>query len=292
MDDWFYALMESVIDTHVSDVHFSFLNSTLIIEGRRFKKTIFAYEVKSGNLYFEYLKYLAHIDLISSNLPQSSSFSYVLNKQVYYLRLSVMESFEHRNCVLRVLNLIQFPSLNRCIKDDQVVFQIQSFMKRINGCILFSGITGSGKSTTMFTALKGLQERKIYSLEDPIECVYDFITQVELNRALGLTFESGIKQLLRHDPDIMVIGEIRDRKEARDMVQCALSGHLVCTTIHAASAYHTIVRLFEFELRPYEIISTIQAVVHQHVSQKGEYVFEVLDHSDLSAAIETVQANR
>jgi type II secretory ATPase GspE/PulE/Tfp pilus assembly ATPase PilB-like protein len=147
---------------------------------------------------------------------------------------------------------------------------IKTELERSAGLILISGTTGSGKTTTLYTILNALSELKIYTIEDPIESYYSHLVQLQVNERQDLTFETALKQVLRHDPNLIVIGEIRDEIEAKAALRCALTGHLVISTIHSNSAIKTIDRLENLGLPRREILSVLNLVIHQTLNSNGK----------------------
>jgi general secretion pathway protein E len=143
-------------------------------------------------------------------------------------------------------------------------------MNQPNGIVLVTGPTGSGKTTTLYTALKALNssESKIFTVEDPIEYQLTGINQVQVHSAIGLTFPAALRSILRQDPDIIMIGEIRDLETARIAIQASLTGHLVLSTLHTNSAAATITRLIDMGIENYLLTSTLKAVVAQRLVRR------------------------
>jgi competence protein ComGA len=218
---------------------------------------------------FEYCKFRANLDLSMNMVPQTGSFVFIIRKQKYNLRFSAIETFHSSSGVLRILNLHKVESL-RDLSNEDVSAQFSKLSALDNGLVLFCGSTGSGKSTTMFTWLKTLKKRRIYTVEDPIEQIFSEFMQVQINNKLGLTFDEAIFQLLRHDPDVIVIGEIRGPIEAKAAIRSTYSGHLVVATIHSASAKHTAYRLSDFGISETDINQTLKAIVFQKLVLRSD----------------------
>ena len=218
---------------------------------------------------FEYCKFKANLDLSMNMVPQTGSFVVVIRKQLYNLRFSAIETYHSCSGVLRILNLHRVECLND-LSDDNIREPFMKMSSFDNGLILFCGSTGSGKSTTMFTWLRTLKKRRIYTVEDPIEQIFDELMQVQVNNKQGLTFNEAIFQLLRHDPDVIVIGELRGPVEAKAAIRSAYSGHLVVATIHAASAEQTKFRLIDFGISETDISQTLRVTVFQKLIVRAD----------------------
>ena len=145
-----------------------------------------------------------------------------------------------------------------------------SFLRRPNGIILVTGPTGSGKTTTLYSSLRSLSspEINIVTVEDPIEMVMEEFNQIGVQQAIGVSFDSILRNILRQDPDIIMIGEIRDRETAENAVQAALTGHLVLSTLHTNDAASTIVRLLDLGVPPFLISATVLGIVAQRLVRK------------------------
>lgn len=285
--------MSQAIQGNASDIHFNFSSQGSSIQFRTIQGLVKETVRKADISLYHYLKFLSKLDLSSSMKPQSGTFSIILNEQEWYCRFSALETFSAKSGVLRILNLAKIETLDDVSFQDQAISDIRELLTNSNGLILFSGSTGSGKSTTLFTALSEVSDKSIYTLEDPIECLYHNMMQIQINEANQLDFEAGIKQLLRHDPDIIVLGEIRSPVEAVSLIRTSLSGHMICSTIHSASPYQTIVRLLDFgcnkdDLRMINFNIVFQELVvvqHQRSAKlqilKHHEIVEFLKHSTI-----------
>lgn len=283
ISDQLEHLLKLAIQKNATDIHLNFSSQNSLVQFR----TIFGLEShRSISIeLFNYLKYLAKLDLSATTRPQSGIFSYIINDEVWHCRFSALETFSAKSGVLRILNLAKIKGLDEVTRDTKSIKTIRSLFKQENGLILFSGATGSGKSTTMFTALNEISDKSIYTLEDPIECLYTNMMQIQINEANHLDFQEGIKQLLRHDPDVIVLGEVRSPKEAQALIRTCLSGHLVCATIHANSADATITRLCEMGCSVDDLKMINLSVIHQKlVIDQGQRtaVFNVIQNQNAS----------
>lgn len=255
------TLLLTALNQSVSDLHFTKSHSGIIVEHRSLTGSI---EIQKQNLstsFFEYLKYRARMDLLNLAKPQSTQFSITIQDLRIDIRCAYVKSRSIETLVLRILNPPYLLTLNQLVLDPNLRKTLTDDLKRNAGLLLFSGSTGSGKTTSLYTCLDWIKNSKIYSVEDPIERIRDHIVQLEVNERLNFGFEEAIKQILRHDPNIIVIGEIRSPKEAQAALRCALSGHLVVSTIHANSAYLTLQRLNDFEI-PRELIDDVLVAIY------------------------------
>ena len=246
---------------------------------------------------FQYLKYCANLDLGNFSSPQSGTFELKIDQTTYYFRFSCISTYMNQTGVLRILNnhpVLNIESLSYK-RNQNIVFKKWCHLR--GGLILFSGPTGSGKSTTLHVLLEEIAKKnqlKIITLEDPIEIISQNYLQLQINEKMNFTYEEGIKQLLRHDPDIIMIGEIRDSKCAEMVYRAALSGHLVFSTIHAKSALETIKRLEDLGWSKQNMKETLTAVVNQRLypdnKRKGRIcIYEILHGKELQEYLETKQ---
>lgn len=215
-----------------------------------------------------HFKFAANMDIGEKRRPQSGSFSVVLNGMEMGLRLSTLPLNLHESLVIRLLPSTEQIPLKKLSLFPKMNKKLLSLLKYANGLLLFTGPTGSGKTTTLFSLLKGspqLHHRNIITLEDPIEKENDFALQVQVNEKAGVTYATGLKAILRHDPDIIIVGEIRDGETARIAVRAALTGHLVLSTMHTRDAKGAIYRLLEFGVSQQEIEQTLVGVVAQRL---------------------------
>lgn len=278
----FEQLLEFALLTKSTDIHFEIIRNKLNISVRAingFKN----FQLKDDDLkLLEYIKYISNLNLIESKFPQSGSFSYVYNNQEYFFRVASIKSHFMETCVVRILNKFFL---------DENVFnniktQVEKLLDQESGMIVFSGPTGSGKTTSMYSFIQKFQDKKIYTIEDPIEIFFENIVQVNVNLSVGLSYKEAIKQVLRHDPDIIVIGEIRDEDAAQMAIRAAITGHLVITTIHAKDSRGAIDRLYDLGVSYNDIFENIIFISNQRLltNQKERWcVYEILDENSLKA---------
>lgn len=272
----FDQLIQNAIDNKVTDIHFDVTHN--IITFRRYKLHITSYhENETLNLY-NYLRYKSNLTNESFTTPQTGSFSYNINDVTYSLRFASLETTQRKHAVLRILNIVPINRLEDCKIDEKNIIKIRRLFTLKNGLLLFCGKTGSGKTTTLFTALNELENKQIFTLENPIERYYPHLIQLEYNNnALGIS----ITQLLRHDPDILVIGEIRTEEELAETLRAAYSGHFVVSTIHSGSEVELLHRIKDLNKRQASFDTILKGIVFQEVIEESFY-FRVYEECDLN----------
>jgi type IV pilus assembly protein PilB len=242
------------------------------------------------------LKIRAGLDISEKRLPQDGRITIKTTAEEFDIRVSSLPTLHGEKMVLRILSKdadhIQLSDLGFTNKELNIYMET---IKKTNGIVLISGPTGSGKTTTLYATLKLLNDEKtnILTIEDPIEYTLEGINQVQLNENIGLDFSSTLRTFLRQDPDIIMVGEIRDAKTANMAIRAALTGHLVLSTIHTNSAWATISRLIDMAIPPFLIASTLNVSVAQRLVRKlCPYckVEKAISNSDLPSQFEIPKA--
>lgn len=264
----FKKLILSAINLNTTDIHLQLSNREQRCEFRTLNGLVEMRTFKFDHSFFEYIKYIANLDLLTDLKPQSGRIKIKLNQFDCFIRCAYFKNYLIETIVLRILNPKNLLTLKTLFNEDSDY--IEQKLDLPSGLILFSGSTGSGKTTSLFTCLKELKHKKIYSIEDPVEYFYDHLVQLEVNSNQSFNFKEAIKQVLRHDPNIIVIGEIRDEIEAKSAIRCALSGHLVLSTIHSNSAEMTIKRLIDMEIDLSTLKDVIKLIVYQELNVNEE----------------------
>ncbi len=210
------------------------------------------------------------------------------------IRVSIMPTYHGENCVLRLLSdQSEHFALESLGFSEKNINTISEALKKPFGLILATGPTGSGKTTSLYTMVKMLSTNatSIVTIEDPIEYAISDIRQIQVNARSGLTFASGLRSVLRQDPDVIMVGEIRDSETANLAVMSALTGHLVLSTLHTNDAATNLPRLLEMGIEPYLIASTVNIVIGQRLVRKicavckQEKIITDAEHASLSAAL-------
>ncbi len=216
------------------------------------------------------IKVLAQIDLSEKRLPQDGKFSLTSQDQVD-LRVSTFPGLHGQKIVLRILdhahNILSLEQLGMAC---QIADQFTKLLQKANGFFLVSGPTGSGKTTTLYSTLSYLHspEKNIITLEDPVEYNVQGVTQGQVNPAIGFTFAQGLRSLLRQDPDIVMVGEIRDKETAQIAIEAALTGHIVLSTVHTNDAPSVIMRLMDMGIPSFLLNAAISGVMAQRLVRK------------------------
>lgn len=213
-----------------------------------------------------HFKFLADMDIGERRRPQNGAMEMEVDGGVVSLRLSTLPTFYDESLVIRLLPQDSFLPLAQLSLFPSATKKLVSLLHHSHGLIIFTGPTGSGKTTTLYTLLRLCQEwnRHVITLEDPVEKRTECL-QVQVNEKAGITYATGLKAILRHDPDIIMVGEIRDAETAKISVRAALTGHLVLTTMHTKNAVGAIYRLLEFDISLQEIEQTLLAVTAQRL---------------------------
>ncbi len=217
------------------------------------------------------IKVMADLDIAERRIPQDGRIELLVDQNPVDLRVSVLPTMFGESVVMRVLDRSNVElDLERIGFRDDDLRMFRQLIRRPNGICIVTGPTGSGKSTTLYAALNELNQvsTKILTSEDPVEYDVDGLVQVQINPDIGLTFARCLRHFLRQDPDIMLVGEIRDLETAEVAVQSSLTGHMVFTTVHTNDAPSAIARLLDLGLEPYQITATLEAVVGQRLVRR------------------------
>src|SRR5216684_5312129 len=219
------------------------------------------------------IKVMSELDIAERRVPQDGRFRVKYNNRLIDFRVSIMPTIHGENAVLRVLDKESMSEKFRNLVLDVVGFDeddLRKFRRYIAepyGMVLVTGPTGSGKTTTLYAALNEIKtdEDKIITIEDPVEYQIHGITQIPVNEKKGLTFARGLRSILRHDPDKIMVGEIRDTETAQIAIQSALTGHLVFTTVHANNVLDVLSRFLNMGVEPYHFVSALNCILAQRL---------------------------
>ena len=248
------------------------------------------------------VKVMAELDIAEKRVPQDGRFRLRLSDKTIDFRVSIMPSVHGEDAVIRILDKESINEQFRELTLDILGFpeaELNRFRKHIAepyGMVLVTGPTGSGKTTTLYAALSEIKsaEDKIITIEDPVEYQVEGTTQIPINERKGLTFARGLRSILRHDPDKIMVGEIRDPETAQIAIQSALTGHLVFTTVHANNVIDVLGRFLNMGVEPYQFVSALNCVLAQrlvrviceHCKRPARLSREALVASGLDPALE------
>jgi type IV pilus assembly protein PilB len=243
------------------------------------------------------VKVMSELDIAERRVPQDGRFRVKYNNRLIDFRVSIMPTIHGENAVLRVLDKESMSEKFRNLVLDVVGFDeedLRKFRRYIAepyGMVLVTGPTGSGKTTTLYAAVNEIKtdEDKIITIEDPVEYQIKGVTQIPVNEKKGLTFARGLRSILRHDPDKIMVGEIRDTETAQIAIQSALTGHLVFTTVHANNVVDVLGRFLNMGVEPYNFVSALNCVLAQrlvrtickHCKNRVHYTDQELDNNGL-----------
>lgn len=273
------AAISRAIKTGASDIHFECDRSGIGVKLRldgvmqgfaRMESSAAAQEVVSR------IKVLAQLDITERRLPQDGRFRYGTELEGIDFRVSIMPSIHGEDAVLRLLDKRQFTTQSQQISMDALGFErdlaqrIRSLASEPNGMMLVTGPTGSGKTTTLYAVLSEINNglQKIITIEDPVEYELEGVLQIPVNERKGLTFARGLRSILRHDPDQILVGEIRDAETAEIAVQASLTGHQVFTTVHANNVADIMGRFKHFGLDMFGFISALNGIIVQRLLRR------------------------
>jgi type II secretory ATPase GspE/PulE/Tfp pilus assembly ATPase PilB-like protein len=221
------------------------------------------------------IKLMSGMDIGERRLPQDGGFAFQVGKGEEYrsidIRVATLPTIHGEKVVLRLLpHETKYQSLASLGMNGENVFRVREMLAKAQGMILIAGPTGSGKTTTMYTMLHELKRhgRNIVSLEQPVEYRIPGINQVQIHPRAGLSFHEGLRAVLRQDPDVILVGEIRDKPTAEVAVRAALTGHLLISTIHTLDAVGTVLRLLDMGIEPYLVSSALTGVIAQRLIRK------------------------
>ncbi len=257
----------------VSDIHIEPYESALVVRMRidGVLSEVLRMPPHVAPVLVSRIKVMARLDIAERRVPQDGRISLTLGGRMIDARVSTLPARGGERVVLRLLDSenagISFDELGLTGDADTV---LRAALAQPNGIILVTGPTGSGKTTTLYAALKTLNDgsRNILTVEDPVEYAVDGVGQTQVNPKVGLTFAAGLRAILRQDPDVVLVGEIRDRETADIAVQASLTGHLVLSTVHTNDAIGAITRLRDMKVEPFLIASSLRAVVAQRLVRR------------------------
>ncbi|GGO80164.1 type II secretion system protein E [Marinobacterium nitratireducens] len=263
-------IIQRAVDARASDIHIEPFENSLKVRYRidGVLKEGEAPPVKMAPAVISRIKIMARLNIAERRLPQDGRIELRVQGQDLDVRVSTVPTMYGESVVMRLLNRenvsLDFTSLGFA---DDTREALEELLNIPNGMILCTGPTGSGKTTTLYTALHRLNtpERKLITVEDPVEYQLEGINQIQTKSAIGLNFANALRSIVRQDPDVIMVGEMRDLETARICIQSALTGHLVLSTLHTNDAASSVTRLLEMGVEDYLLTSTLNAVIGQRL---------------------------
>ena len=296
------SVLFNAIQRRASDIHIETQENVVVIKYRIDGVLYPAMEPidkKHHQTIISRIKVMSELDIAEKRIPQDGRFKIRVKGRTIDFRVSIMPTVHGEDAVIRILDKesanAEFKNLRLDVlgMDVETMRRLRKFIREPYGMVLVTGPTGSGKTTTLYACLSEIQsvEDKIITIEDPVEYQLRGITQIPVNEKKGLTFARGLRSILRHDPDKVMVGEIRDEETAQIAVQAALTGHLVFTTVHANNVVDVLGRFLNMKVELYNFVSALNCVLAQRLVRKicphckAEFVPtpQVLEESGLAA---------
>jgi len=290
----------NAIQRRASDIHVETGESEVVIKYRidgALYQAMDAIDKRHHQTIISRVKVMSELDISEKRIPQDGRFKLRLKGRTIDFRVSILPTVHGEDCVIRVLDK---ESMNKEFKnlsldvlgiDEETKRKLRKSIREPYGMVLVTGPTGSGKTTTLYACLNEIQsvEDKIITIEDPVEYQLAGITQIPVNEKKGLTFARGLRSILRHDPDKVMVGEIRDEETAQIAIQSALTGHLVFTTVHANNVVDVLGRFLNMHVDLYNFVSALNCIlaqrlvrkICQHCQRQVKLSPKLLEHSGL-----------
>ncbi len=267
------TLLQEAVNARASDIHIEPLERSVRVRFRIDGILLHHCDI-DPNLYLAVVaryKILANLDISERRLPQDGKLTRTLNEHTYDFRISTLPNIYGEKVVIRIFNTLgDETSIDKLANTPEEAKIFREMLSSPHGILMCTGPTGAGKTTTLYSFLKELNRPgvNIQTVEDPVENQMEGVNQLQVNTKTGLTFANALRSILRQDPDIIMIGEIRDEESAHIAVQAAITGHLVLTTIHTNDAVTTITRLIDMGVEPYLVADSLIGAISQRLVRK------------------------
>jgi type II secretory ATPase GspE/PulE/Tfp pilus assembly ATPase PilB-like protein len=284
------SMVFSALQRRASDIHIETQDDAVVVKCRIdgvLQPLMKPIDKRHHSTIISRIKVMAELDIAEKRVPQDGRFKLRVRGKTIDFRVSVMPSVHGEDAVIRILDKEslseQFTELRLDILGwpEEEMRRFRKYIREPYGMVLVTGPTGSGKTTTLYAALSEIKsaEDKIITIEDPVEYQLRGITQIPINEKKGLTFARGLRSVLRHDPDKIMVGEIRDPETAQIAIQSALTGHLVFTTVHANNVIDVLGRFLNMGVEPYQFVSALNCVLAQRLVRR------ICDHCKRAAVV-------
>jgi type II secretory ATPase GspE/PulE/Tfp pilus assembly ATPase PilB-like protein len=273
------STMFNAIQRRASDIHIETRDTEVIIKYRIdgvLYQAMEPIDKRHHQTIISRIKVMSELDIAEKRIPQDGRFKLRVKGRTIDFRVSIMPSVHGEDCVIRILDKESMNKEFRTLRldilgfDEETLRKLRKFIREPYGMVLVTGPTGSGKTTTLYACLSEIQssEDKIITIEDPVEYQLKGITQIPVNEKKGLSFARGLRSILRHDPDKIMVGEIRDEETAQIAIQSALTGHLVFTTVHANNVVDVLGRFLNMNVDLYNFVSALNCILAQRLVRK------------------------
>jgi type IV pilus assembly protein PilB len=268
-----HSIVAEAVERGASDIHFDpetgAMRVRMRVDGVVGESTTVPKAMVSGLV--SRVKIMANLDIADRRLPQDGRIGLTIDGRYVDIRVATLPTVHGESVVMRVLDkgrgMLELDHLGFEAGD---LTRVRAAISQLHGCVLATGPTGSGKSTTLYAALNQINEpeRTLITIEDPVEYELDGIKQIQVNPKIGLDFAAGLRSMMRADPDVLMVGEIRDRETAQIAIQSALTGHLVLSTLHTTDAPLSVARLIDMGIEPFLIASGVSIVIAQRLARR------------------------
>ena len=268
-----HSIVAEAVERGASDIHFdpeaAAMRVRLRVDGVVGESTTVPNAMAAGLV--SRVKIMANLDIAERRLPQDGRVGLTVDGRYVDIRVATLPTVHGESVVMRVLDkgrgILDLEQLG--LESDDLV-RLRTAISQLHGCVLATGPTGAGKSTTLYAALSEINvpERTLITIEDPVEYELEGIKQIQVNPKIGLDFATGLRSMMRADPDVMMVGEIRDRETAQIAIQSALTGHLILSTLHTTDAPMSVARLIEMGIEPFLVASGISVVIAQRLARR------------------------
>ncbi|GKV54287.1 ComG operon protein 1 [Sporosarcina sp. NCCP-2222] len=293
-----FLLLETAIGQDVTDIHLVPHDDEYEVAfklGVKLKRTG-TLPLQLAARMISFYKYLSSLDISNRRKPQSGSFHKQFNNENFSFRISTIPSIHLKeSVVIRLQKHDRIVPIDYLCKERKWADQLRHAVSNEQGLVMVTGPTGSGKTTTIYSLLAhcvNVLQRHVITLEDPVENNHSHLLQIQVNEQAGMTYAAGLRAILRHSPDVIMIGEIRDAETAKTAVQAALTGHLVVTSVHAKDAVGCFYRMLDFGVSLEELRQTVVCISSQRLIETAEHSltarFDIMDAEQLERIKEYV----